>query len=819
MIETSIPSGLERRTEDVGLITGRSHYVDDMRPAEGRPAGLHMVVVRSPYAHAKVLSVQLDEVRALPGVVAVFTGAELVQGMRTLDTMPLPDLKKPERRPLATDYVRYVGDPVAVVLAESLYAATDARDAVDIDYEPLPSVTDPEAALAPNAPLLYEELGSNVAFHQQIGGGDIRAVFEQAERTVRLRVVNQRVAPSSMEPRACMFDYDAESGQFSAWVSSQAVFRARDTLASFLGLKREQIRVRNAQVGGGFGAKTIFLGEEIIAAALALRFARPVKWIEDRSENLTAQTHGRGQINYIEAAFQNDGRLLGLKVHSIADLGAFLAGSTPMVPTGTPRMLNGPYRIQAIESQVVGAFTNKVPTAAYRGAGRPEATYILERTLDRIAHELDLDPAEVRRRNVIAPDAFPYHTLTGMQYDSGNYEAALDKALELADYAGWRVKQREQREKGGSKLLGIGLATFIEITGGGGVARPGVPQEAATVRIRRDGTILVQSGVAHNGQGHFTAFAQIAANVFHLPGTKVEVQMNDTALPGFGIGTFGSRTTMAAGSTVLLAAEAVRDKALHLAAHQLEAAPQDLVLEDGKFIVRGVPARAIDLGTLAKLVEEQPDLIEREAPNPSNGVAIEGLAAWRDFIPSNSAYSSGTHIAVVEVDADTGETHILTYVAVDDGGRILNSYLAEAQIHGGLAQGIGQALYEEVVYDENGQPLTSTLQDYTLPNAEQVPSFITANVESPSPTNPLGAKGVGEAGCIAGPPAVVNAVLDALFPLGIQTIDMPLKPDKVWALVQAAQKGTLKQGEMMPPPVFATSDKVQETDGSTAEFA
>ena len=717
MIETTLPQGLERRVEDFGLITGRSHYVDDMRPAEGRPATLHMVVVRSPYAHARVLSIQLDAARAVPGVVAVFTGAELVQGMRTLDTMPLANLKKPERRPMAVDFVRYVGDPVAVVLAENVYAAIDARDLVDIDYEPLPAVTDPEAALAPDAPLLYDEFSSNVAFHHNVSGGDIQKAFEQAERTVRLRIVNQRVAPGSLEARACMFDYDAESNQFSAWVSSQAIYTLRNTLASFLNLKREQIRVRNAQVGGGFGAKTSPLGEEIIAAALALRFARPVKWVEDRSENLIAHTHGRGQINYIEAAFQNDGRLLGLKVHTIADLGAFLANTTSMVPTGTPHMLNGPYRIEAVESQVVGAFTNKVPTAAYRGAGRPEATYILERTMNRIADVLGLDPAEVRRRNVIAPDAFPYHAVTGMQYDSGNYEAALDKALDLVNYTGWRAKQREQRKQGGSRLLGIGLATFIEITGGGGPARPGVPQEAATVRIRRDGTLLVQSGVAHNGQGHFTAFAQIAAQVFHLPGTKVEVQMNDTALPGFGIGTFGSRTTMSAGSTVLLATEAVYEKALHLAAQQLEAAPDDLVLEDGKFMVRGVPHRSLDLGTLAQRVEEQPDLISHEAPNPANGAVIEGLAAWRDFSPSGPGFSSGTHIAVVEVDTDTGETHVHKYVAVDDGGRILNTYLAEAQIHGAIAQGIGQALYEEVAYDENGQPLTSTFQDYAMPGS------------------------------------------------------------------------------------------------------
>ncbi len=817
MIETRIPSDLERRKEDYGLITGLSHYVDDLRPAEGRPTALYMAVVRSPYAHAEIRTIRLDAARALPGVIAAFGGAELVSGMRTLDTAPIPNLKKPERRPMAVDKVRYVGDPVAVVLAENLYSAIDGRDLIDVDYTPLASVVDPEAALAPGAPLLYDDFGSNVAFHSQTGGGDIRVVFERADRIIRLRVVNQRLAPSSLEPRACMFDFDPNNGQFSAWVSSQAIYRAQDTLAKFLGLDSNSIQVHNAQVGGGFGAKTAFLGEEIITAALALKYGRPVKWIEDRGENLQTQTQGRGQINYIEAAFQNDGRLLGLKVHTVADLGAFLAASTAMVPNGTPHMLGGPYQVEAVESQVVGVFTNKVPTAAYRGAGRPEAAYILERTMNRAVYELGLDPAEIRRRNFISSEAFPYKSVTGLQYDSGNYTAALSRALELADYAGWRTKQRERRESESSHLLGIGIATFLEITGGGGNTRPGVPQEAATVRIRRDGTLLVQSGVAHNGQGHFTAFSQIAATVFDLPGSKVEVRMNDTALPAYGIGTFGSRTTQTAASVVYLAAEAVRDKALQLAAKVLEAAPADLVLEDGKIMVRGVPVRSIALGELAQLVEEQPNLIEREAPNPSNNVPIEGLAAWRDFSPPGAAFSSGAHMAVVEVDTDTGEVHVLTYVAVDDCGRVLNHYLAEAQVHGGLAQGIGQALYEEVVYDQSGQLLTSSLMDYTLPNAEQVPVFVTETVETPSPTNPLEAKGVGEAGCIGGPPAVVNAVLDALAPLGIKTIDMPLKPEKIWTVVQAAHAGRLKQPDFAPPVVFNTDAGSQ--DESAPDFA
>lgn len=814
----TIPAGLERRTEDYRLITGHAHYVDDLRPMAGRPAILHMAVVRSPYAHAEIKAIQLDAAKQLPSVVGAFASAELVSNMRPLESIPLPGLKKPDRRPLALGKVRYVGDPVAVVVAENLASAEDARDLVEVDYEPLPSVTDSEAALAPDAPLLYEDFGTNTAFLSQSGKGDIGAVFAQADHTVKLRLINQRIAPSSLEPRACLFDYDAASGEFFAWVSSQSIYRTRDALAGILGIDRNRVRVFNAEVGGGFGSKTSFVGEELIAAVLAFKYERPVKWIETRSENLQAQTHGRGQINYVEAAFQNDGRLLGLKVRTIGDLGAFLAFSTAMVPNGTPSMLNGPYRIEAVDSQVVGAFTNKVPTAAYRGAGRPEATYILERTINRIATELRLDPAEVRRRNFIAPDAFPYQTPTGVKYDSGNYQAALERGLALVDYDGWRAKQEKGRTEGSSQMLGIGMATFVEISGGAlGPNKPGVPQEAATVRIRRDGTILVQSGVATNGQGHFTTFAQIAATTFKLPGSKIEVQMNDSALPAFGYGTFGSRTLQTSGTAVLLAAEAVRNKALQVAARLLEADPADLLLESGDVMVQGVPARKIALGELARLVEEQPDLIEHEPPNPANGQPIEGLAAWRDFFPPSATFSSGTHIAVVAVDTDTGEVHILTYVAVDDCGRVLNQYLVDAQIHGALAQGVGQALYEEMLYDEDsGQLLTGTLMDYTMPNAQQVPTIVTAGVETPSPHNPLGAKGVGEAGCIGAPPAVVNAVLDALAQLGISSIDMPLKPEKVWTLVQAAREGRLESPDTTPPPVFSSEQK--RDDDSRAAF-
>ncbi|HEX9058519.1 MAG TPA: xanthine dehydrogenase family protein molybdopterin-binding subunit [Ktedonobacterales bacterium] len=785
MTKQDMPMGFERRREDDRLITGRGQYVDDLRPPSGRPAPLYMAVVRSPYAHARIGAIATEQAAAASGVVAVHSGQALAGHLPPLPGFPMLGAKPTERRPLALDVARYAGDPVAVVLAESPYAAADARYLVEVDYEPLPVVTDAEEALRPGAPILYPAIGTNEVYRVPVGGGDIEAAFAHASGTVKLRLVNQRVAASPMEPRACMFDFDQETGKLTAWVSSQSIFGARATLAESLGLPANSIHVVNADVGGGFGTKVDFLGEEIIAASLAVRYGRPVKWVEDRSENLQAHTHGRGQINYVEAAYTADGRVLGLRVRTIADLGAFLHGVAPMLPLFTARMLCGPYRIEAVAAEISGVVTNKVPTGAYRGAGRPEATYIMERLMDRVAHELQRDPVEVRRRNLLAPDIFPYTTPTGFVYDSGNYQAALDKAVALADYAGWRERQRERRARPDQSALGIGVSTFIEVTGGQ-IASEGEPQEAATVRILPDGTLLVQSGVATNGQGHFTAFAQIAAQVFDVPASSVEVQMNDSALPGYSIGTFGSRVTQTGGSAVLLAAEAVRRKAVQLAADHFEVAPDDLEVADGRITVRGVPSRTIQLAELARAVEEHPELIEHEPPNPVNGAPIEGLAAWRSFTPPGMTFTSGAHIAVVEVAGETGEVNVLRYVAVDDCGRVLNHYLAAAQVHGSVAQGIGQALFEEVLYDPNGQVLSGTLMDYALPKASQLPTFTLDTVETPAPGNPLGAKGAGEAGTIAAPATVVNAVLDALAPLGITSIDMPLHPEKVWSLMRKA---------------------------------
>lgn len=788
MHEETWATDVRRRKEDIPLITGHGHYVDDLKPPAGRPPALYLAFTRSMYGHATIQNIDLTAAQALPDVTAAYTGAELIEHMPAVDVMPVKDLNNSQRRPMAEHKVRYVGDPVACVLADTAYTALDASELVEVDYAPLPAITDTEAALAPDAPLLYEEFASNRAFFVPATYGNIEEAFAKADSTVNLRLINQRLAPSSIEPRGCLFDFDPATGQLSGWVSTQSVYRVRDMMAKMLGFDRNHIRIYNADVGGAFGAKNGSLGEEIIAASLAIKYGRPIKWIEGRSENLQAQSQGRGQIDYVEAAFQHDGRLLGLKVRIFADMGAYLSLFSAFLPVRVVSFLCGPYQVQAIDSEVIGVYTNKASNAPYRGAGRPEGTYIVERVMDRIAYELQLDPVEVRRRNLLAPDAFPYKTITGVTYDSGNYQLALDKALELADYAGWRDKQRERRANHDRNLLGIGIATFTEMSGNSFVTPPGAPREAATVRIQHDGKILVQSGTAHNGQGHFTTFAQIAAHALAVPFDQIQVQMNDSALPSFGLGTIGSRVTQVGGSAVLLASEAVREKALQVAAHVLEASPNDLSMEQGRISVRGVPTRTVGLGELARLVEEQPDLIPHEGPNPYNNAPIEGLAAWRDFDPPGPSYASGTHIAVVEIESDTGEVTILRYVAVDDCGHIINHYLADGQLHGGLAQGISQALYEEVVYDEEGQLLTSTFMDYAMPIAKQIPDFITGFVETPSPTNPLGAKGIGESGCVGAPPTVVNAVLDALAPLGINSIDMPLKPEKVWALIRSASQ-------------------------------
>ncbi len=775
----------QKRREDPGLITGRTQYVDDIRLGTDRPRIAHMIVLRSPYAHALLGHIDVTEAKSAPGVIAVFTGDDLKDHFSPLDIIPLPGLRTVPHRPLAVGRVRHVGDPVAVILAESRSQAIDARDLVEVDYEPLPAVTDVELAVREDAPLLYEELDNNIAQNQHWSAGNVEEIFAQAEHTAQFRLVNQRLVPSSMETRACLFDYDAERNEFFAWLSSQAIYRAKQDLSKRLGIAPQHVHVRNAAVGGAFGAKSAFtIGEEFVAAWLAHHFARPVKWIEERSENLQAQAQGRGQVNNIEIAFQHNGRLLGMKIQTLGDIGSFSSGIGAMLPNRTSTLATGPYRIEALESTVQVVYTNKPPTAPYRGAGRPEATYIAERAIETVARELGMDAVEVRRRNLIAPDAFPYKTLSGQTYDSGNYPALLNRLLELGEYEQWRARQRLHRAQSShaTSLLGLGLATFNEISGDG-QAIEGSPKEAALVRVMRDGSLLVQSGVAHNGQGHMTLFAQLAADVFGITADRVEVELNDADLPVFSIGTFASRVTQVGASVVQIATEAVLEKVLHVASQVLEAARADLELRGGKVTVRGVPGRSVELADLAKMVEERPDLLPVDEQRPPDGQTIEGLAAWRDFAPAGSAFSAGAHMAVVEIDRETGDVTILRYVAVDDCGQVLNHELAEMQLHGALAQGIGQALYEEVLYNEDGQNLSGSLMDYALPLAKGLPKFTSEFLGTPSPTNPLGVKGVGESGTIGAPPTIVNAILDALAPLGVTSIDMPVTPEKLWRLM------------------------------------
>ncbi len=774
------------RPEEMGLITGCAHYVDDIRLPVGRPPILHMLVVRSPYAHARIEHIDAEAACAVPGVIAVLTGQDLLGKLGPLENADLPDVKATPRPLLAVENVLYIGAPVAVVLATNSYQAADAHDLVDVDYQVLEVVSDAEAGKDAAAPLLYPEIGSNIALSKGETFGKVDEVFSHAAHVTCLRLSNPRVAPSSLEARACLFDYNIGNGMLYAWLSSQNLFRAKNMLADLLTMEPERIHVQNATVGGAFGAKNALLGEEFVAAWLAHEYGQPVKWIEDRSENLQAQAHGRGQINSVEAAFESDGRLLGLKIHTIADIGAFPNSIATIIPQRTVRAATGPYRVEAVASHVECIYTNKPPMTPYRGAGRPEATFIAERTMDQIARELHLDPAEVRRRNFIAADAFPYRTITGQIYDSGNYPALLARVLELGAYEQWRVRQREQRTRGGARLLGLGLSTFVEMSG----ATPdtdhllpaGAPKDAALVRLRPDGTVLVQSGVAHTGQGHFTLFAQIVAPIFGIPAESVVVALNTTDLP-HSRGTFGSRVTQIGGSAVHLAAKTVREKALQAAAHILKADLGDLKVANGTISVHGKPWRSIDLGSLVKEVQAHPELLPNTEPL-AGGPRIEGLAAWQVFAPDAPSWSAGAHLAVVEVDIETGQVEILRYTAVDDCGRVLHQALAEGQLYGSLAQGIGQALFEEIIYDQNGQILSGTLMDYALPLAKELPTFTSEFMPSPSPTNVLGAKGIGEAGTVGAPSALVNAVLDALAPLGVSSIDMPMTRERVWKAVQ-----------------------------------
>jgi len=752
------------RTEDRALLTGAARYLDDV-PCGG---ALHGVFVRSPMAHALVLSVDADGARAMPGVAGVF----VAEDMGRLRLPPVEDSPAVFARPLlAIGRVRFVGEPVAVVVAQTRAQAMDAADAVAVDYEPLPPVIDPEAALEPDAPVLFEAHGSNLAIRVDDVAEDDRAL-EGAEIIVRARFVNQRVAPVPMEANGALAIAGVAAGQpaVTLWASVQAPHDTRRIVAQVLGLDPAQVRVRTAAVGGAFGGKIPTYPEHVVIAWLARQLGGAVRWSETRTENMLAMTHGRGQVQHVELGATRDGRLTGLRVFVIQDIGAY-ASEAATLPPLTGLMASGPYRIPRIDFHAVSVVTTTTPVGAYRGAGRPEATWLLERALDMLAAELGIDPAQIRRTNFIPREAFPYRTPTGANYDSGDLGRALDIALRAAGYAQLRQEQAARLGRGETWQLGIGLSSYVEVTGWG--------SEFASVEAGDQGTFTVLTGTSPQGQGHETAWAQIVAGTLGVPFGAVTVRHSDTLLVPRGEGTMGSRSLQVGGSAVFRASVALLDKARRLAAHLLAASESDVRRIDGRIGVSAAPERSLSWAELAAAAADPSSL----PPGMETG-----LRAQADFEMEDSTYPFGVHVAVVEVDTETGKAKLIRHVAVDDCGRRVNPMLVEGQIHGGIAQGVAQALFESFVYDELGNPLTSSLADYAMPSAAELPAFVTAALETVTDRNPLGAKGVGEGGTIGAGPAVHNAVIDAVSHLGVRHIDTPVSPLQVWRAIQDAQR-------------------------------
>ncbi len=770
-----------RRKEDPRLITGRGRYVDDIT----LPGTLWASLVRSPEAHAKIVSIDKSAAEELDGVHAVFTGEDLSDLGGPLPMAWVPpgvEVRNPEHWPLAKGTVKHVGDPVAVVLGEDRYAVVDAAERIAVEYDPLPVVTDPEAALA-GGPFVHEQLGTNEVHQWSLSGGDLDAGFAEADVVVERRVVNHRTAGAPIEPRGVLADYRA--GALTLWSATQVPHFVRLFLALLLGMGEERVRVIAPEVGGGFGAKLQVYGEEVLAAWASRKTGRPVKWIETRSENMAVTHQGRDQIAYTKMGAKRDGTITAWHVRIIADFGAYNMLLTPLIPSLGAFVMGGVYKIPAVQTDIVGVFTNKVSTDAIRGAGRPEATHMVEVCLDQVAAELGMDPLEIRRKNFIPKDAFPAEVATGVIYDSGDYDKTLDKLLEHVDVQAFRREQEELRARG--IYRGIGFCTYTEIcglapsrvTGPNGVGVQAGGWESAMVRVHNTGAVTVYTGSSGHGQGHETAFAQIVADRLGVDPSIVEVIHGDTGTGPEGRNTYGSRSLAVGGEALAKCAIKVADKARAVVAHNLEAAPEDIELQDGKFAVRGSPDKGMTLAEVAgaAYINEVPDGME------------PGLEETTFYDPENFVFPFGAHACVVDVDKETGKVAVIRYVAVDDCGNAINPLLIEGQVHGGVVHAIGQALYERVAYDEDGQLVTGTFVDYALPTAAELPSFETDRTVTPSPVNSLGAKGVGEAGTIAGSAAVTNAVIDALRPLGVNYINMPLSPMRVWEAIEQAKGG------------------------------
>jgi carbon-monoxide dehydrogenase large subunit len=732
------------------------------------PGLLNAVVLRSLHAHANIRSIDVSAANRVPGVVAVFTAADIQDLAVEIPTRTNTgaDEFNPTRHPLlASDKVCYVGQAVAVLIAEDIYTAADALDQIVVDYEILPALTDPHEALEPGAMIIHPDQGSNVSLRTVNGGGDLDGAFAQADHVVRQTYQVQRLAPAPMEPRGLIADYDSQADLLTVWDSTQHPHEVREHLVHLLGRTEESIRVIAPDVGGGFGEKASLFPEEVVIPYLSILLGRPIKWTENRQENMTA-FHGRGHSVEMEAAVKSDGTILGIRVDIVADLGAYFFLSTPTVPVLTTHRLTGPYRTPAMTVEVRGVVTNKPPTGAYRGAGGPEAAFCMERTIDLIALDLGLDPAEVRRRNFIASDAFPHDTPTGITYDSGDYESAFARALELSEYDKWRERSRNQPRDGDS-LIGVGIATVVKGSG----AKVITLGEHSRVMIDQSGEVTVHTGVSPHGQGTATTFAQMTADMLGVTPADVQVLHSDTDILPAGGGTGASRGMIAGGSSLQWVLEDAHGKLTAIAAHLLSCSQEDVVLQEGLAFSQQDPQTAVPFARLAEAAHTE----ELLPPGQEPGLDFQG-----NHILGKSPYAFGAHVAVVEVSRETGAIKILQYVGVHDAGKIVNPMLAEGQVHGAVAQGLGQALLEDMAYSPEGQPLAGSLMDYALPRADNMPSFIFETIETPSPITGLGIKGIGELPTLAAPPAVVNAVMDAISQTGIRHLDTPLTAEKVW---------------------------------------
>ncbi|CAN5745878.1 xanthine dehydrogenase family protein molybdopterin-binding subunit [soil metagenome] len=771
-----------KRKEDPRFITGRGNYVDDMNLSRQ----VHVAMVRSPYAHATLKSVNTDKAKAHPGVIDVIVGQEMLDaGIGSIPAGWLLDgLKTPPHYAITVDKARHQGEIVAAVIAEDRHAAEDATDLVEVEYETLSGVAHPGKALENDQPQVHDDAPGNVAFEWSIGDKEATdANFARAAKTVKLSLRNNRLIPNAIEPRASIADFNPGTGEYTLYTTSQNPHVHRLIIAAFvMGIPEHKLRVVSPDVGGGFGSKIFQYPEEIIVLYASKKLGRPVKWTAKRSESFLTDSHGRDHASEAEMAVDENANIIGLRVKTAANLGAYLTLFAPAVPTylyGT--LLTGPYRTPAIYCEVTGVFTNTTPVDAYRGAGRPEATYLVERMVSRMAQELGMDAAEFRRQNFIAPDAFPSQTPVALAYDSGNYEPALDKALAMAGYQDLRREQAEWRKQG--RYMGIGFSTYLEACGLAPSALVGTlgaqagQWESSLVRVTPTGKIEVFTGSHSHGQGHETAFAQIVADEFGVGMDDVEIVHGDTAKMPFGWGTYGSRSAPVGASAIVKAVGKVKDKAKKIAAHLLEAREEDMEFENGSFHPKGSPDTSVsftDIALQAYLAHNYPADLE------------PGLEATAFYDPQNFVYPFGTHIAVVEVQPDTGFVEVLRYIAVDDCGPQINPLIVQGQVHGGIAQGVAQALYENALYDDNAQLLSANYMEYALPRAEKFPAFEIDHTVTPSPHNPLGVKGIGEAGCIASTAAMANAVNDALEPFGIQHLDMPLSPPRIWRAIQDA---------------------------------